>query len=184
VISSSSAATVEANGVSISVDALREGKASLPGGSRLRVSAGALELRAGRQLVMRINAGSELKLPAAAGKWLGRTMRGRLEKGEVLALTGPEFPGARLVLETPEGKAEVSGTAIAVFRDEGVTCVCVLEGVASVGVDDNDLEAVPPGQRKVLFGDERSPQVLDIEPQHQKGLADFVTRNRSMMFGP
>jgi hypothetical protein len=119
-------------------------------------------------------------LPQPVAGWQGaKTAECRLERGEIRVLTGPDFRGRRLLIETPEGVAEVSGTLLSVARDEIATCVCVHAGVARVGAHRGDLESVPAGKRRVMFADGRPPIITDIEPAHREGLIKFDARFRS-----
>ena len=76
-----------------------------------------------------------------------------------------------------EGRTEITGTAVAVLKMPELTCVCVLEGTASIGRDADHLDAVPAGMRKVMFADGRPPLVVAIEPSHAERLRAFVARN-------
>jgi FecR protein len=119
-------------------------------------------------------------LPQPVAGWRGaKTAEWRLERGEIRVLTGPDFRGRRLLIETPEGVAEVSGTLLSVARDETATCVCVHAGVARVGVHPGDLESVPAGKRRVMFADGRPPIITDIEPSHREGLIKFDAKFQS-----
>jgi ferric-dicitrate binding protein FerR (iron transport regulator) len=131
----------------------------------IRVEGGWIEIGRPGTIGVRLNPGTDADLDAS--DW-------ELRIGELQVLTGPGFEGQHLVITTPEGRTEVVGTAFAVFRDEGVTCVCVTEGVARIGVDEADLEEVTPGFRKVMFGDGRAPEILDIMPDHRVGLEKFL----------
>ncbi len=149
----------------------------LPAGAEVQVEAGAIEVAWDDMLAVRVNPG-RLVLPdplAAEG------LRGAVREGEAIFLTGPGFAGRDLVITTPEGRVEVVGTAFAVWCDAEVTCVCVLEGHASVGVNSADLEPVSPGKRKVMFADGSDPEILDIMPEHRSGLLDFAERTRTVL---
>lgn len=158
--------------------------AALSPGARLdavagpvRIEDGWLEIARPGALGVRLNPGTDADLAAADGPSLAWT----LHRGELQVLTGPGFAGRKMSIRTPEGRVEVVGTAFAVFRDEGVTCVCVAEGVARIGVDEADLEEVRPGLRKVMFGDGREPEILDIAPEHRAGLEEFLGRVRGVV---
>ena len=71
---------------------------------------------------------------------------------------------------------EVTGTVFSVVCDEGVTCVCVLEGKIRVGRDASDMEEVPAALRKVMFRDGRTPLIMESAPEHREGLEGFLTR--------
>lgn len=151
----------------------------LPGGAEIHVEAGAVEVAFDDVIALRANAGTLVLPDPEAGTALRCTVRG----GEAIFLTGPGFAGKSLAVVTPEGRVEVVGTAFAVWRDETVTCVCVLEGHASVGINSSDLEPVPPGKRKVMPAD-GPPAILDIMPEHRSGLVDFVERTRTTLLHP
>lgn len=146
-------------------------------GAAVTVATGSLDLRWGNVVALRVNPGSVV-LPDLRE---GQPMTFDVAQGEVVFLTGPGFPGRRLTVDTPEGRVEVVGTAFAVYRDDGGTCVCVLEGTASVGVDEADMEPVPPSKRKVIPADGSAPAILDIVPAHREGLVDFVARARGAL---
>lgn len=147
---------------------------AVPAGAELTVETGSLELQWSDVVALRVNPGSVVLPSLAAADAMEFTVDG----GEVVFLTGPGFPGSRLTVRTPEGRVEVVGTAFAVYRDDGGTCVCVLEGTASVGVNQGDMQPVPPEKRKVMPADGSAPKILDIVPEHRAGLADFVERAR------
>ncbi|MBZ0269601.1 FecR family protein [bacterium] len=146
-------------------------------GSEVAVASGSLELQWRDVVALRVNPGSVV-LPTLTE---GGTMQFTVAKGEVVFLTGPGFAGSELTVVTPEGRVEVVGTAFAVYRDDGGTCVCVLEGTASVGAGDADMERVPPSKRKVMPADGTASRILDIMPPHRDGLVDFVERARGRL---
>jgi ferric-dicitrate binding protein FerR (iron transport regulator) len=137
-----------------------------------------LDLRGNDALAIGVAPGTDIQIQRPPARWLSRVTQIRLFAGELRILTGPRFPGARLVVHTPEGIVRITGTAVAVYRDSTVTCVCVLEGAAAIGVDGEHLDSVPAGKRKVMFADAREPVILDIEPQHRKDLQAFIDRSR------
>jgi len=133
-----------------------------------------------RQAVVYEISSATATLPHSVTGWLGpKTAECRLERGEIRILTGPRFRGRRLLIETPEGVAEVSGTLLSVSRDETGTCVCVHAGVARVGVHPDNLETVPAGKRRVMFTDGRPPIITDIAPPHREGLIKFEAKFHS-----
>ncbi|MFT5234181.1 MAG: ferric-dicitrate binding protein FerR (iron transport regulator), partial [Candidatus Krumholzibacteriia bacterium] len=96
-----------------------------------------------------------------------------VHRGEFRIKTGPDFAGRQITMTTSEGQVEIIGTTIAVFKNDDVTCVCVLEGTASIGKDDEHMDPVPAGMRKVMFADGRDPVIIPIEPAHEASLIDF-----------
>lgn len=143
-------------------------------GGPIALDDGWIEIGRPGVVAVRLNAGSRAELSAPPGDDPSRSVW-NLALGELQVLTGPGFAGNELWVQTPEGRTEVVGTAFAVYRDESGTCVCVLEGVARIGMNTADLEDVAAGFRKVMFADGRPPQRLDIVPEHRAGLQEFVS---------
>jgi ferric-dicitrate binding protein FerR (iron transport regulator) len=81
---------------------------------------------------------------------------------------------------TPEGRTEIVGTVISVYRGEGYTCICVLEGIALVGKDEARLEEVPEGMLKIMFDDGSEAIVTDISSSHEADLQEFNERYREL----
>jgi len=124
-------------------------------------------------LLLDIAPHSEVVLPRAPRRLLRRTMTARVNSGELRVKSGPGFSGRRLVVETDEGRTVVIGTTISVYKGADFTCVCVLEGIARIGRDQDHLDAIPAGMRKVMFADGRAPLVTEIEPHHKADLELF-----------
>lgn len=124
-------------------------------------------------LLLEIAPHSEVVLPRAPRRWLRRTMTARVNSGELRVKSGSGFPGRRLVVETDEGRTVMIGTTISVYKGADFTCVCVLEGIARIGRDEDHLDAIPAGMRKVMFADGRDPLVTEIEPHHKVDLELF-----------
>lgn len=142
-------------------------------GVHIELSAGVeLDLVYGTAMAVQVSPGSAT-IPAGPARWFGRAVECRLEIGEMAILTGPRFRGGHLVVTTGEGAIEITGTLVSVFRDTAVTCVCVHEGTASVGIDAADMEPIPSGKRKVMFADGSPPLVTDIAPPHRDHLIEF-----------
>ncbi len=100
-----------------------------------------------------------------------------IREGEFRLKTGPDFAGRDALLLTTEGRVEVTGTSLAVYKNTDVTCVCILEGTALIGKDQDHLDAVAEGMRKVMFADGRDPVIIPIEPGHKDGLLEFEDYN-------
>lgn len=98
--------------------------------------------------------------------------------GEFRIKTGPDFPGSEALLLTSEGRVEITGTSVAVFKNDDLTCVCVLEGTAMIGRDTAHLDPIPAGMRKVMFTDGSDPMITTIEPGHKQGLLEFEKFNQ------
>jgi ferric-dicitrate binding protein FerR (iron transport regulator) len=114
---------------------------------------------------------------------VGRSVEGRVESGDLRVLTGSRLPGRRLRLRTEEGIAQLTGTAVSLYRDEHLTCVCVLEGVAEVGADEQDLEPIPAGMLKAMPVGGGDPVVQEVLDAHAGPLAEFARRYRRAVDG-
>jgi hypothetical protein len=133
-------------------------------------------------LVIDAAPGTKMNLPRAPGRWFGRTSTCRLDEGEARVLTGPDFAGSRFRMWTHEGVTQLTGTAVSVFRAEPLTCVCVLEGTAEVGLSLDTLEKVPAGMRKMM--QDGVAEIVPIVPEHEEGLLEFVHKYRSAVGRP
>jgi len=155
----------------------------LKGGARVRVpEGGELELAARGTIVMQISAGTDVTLPATPGRWFGRRIEASVEHGEMRITTGRRFPGARLVVSTPEASVEVTGTTLAVICEPSGTCVCVLEGrVAVAGNGEGAPVTVREGRRRYVFNDARSPESAEMRPVEHAMLSALRDRRRAIL---
>lgn len=137
-------------------------------GARVQVGEGVeLDVVYPGTMMMRLAAGTDLVLPERPGRWFRRTVEASLAAGEVCLRTGPDLAGGGVVLRTDEGLAVVRGTLISVARTEDVTCICLVEGSASVECAGNDLGDLAAGRRWVLFRDGSEPLGDDIAAVHR-----------------
>lgn len=151
--------------------------------ARVRVGGeAALDVRGGDALLIELAGGSDVTLPAAPLRWFAKPLEGVLHSGEIRFRTGPGFAGHELTFLTAEGRIEVTGTAVSVYKGEDFTCVCVLEGTARVGRDEDRMENIGAGLRKVMFSGERPSQVIDIEPHHAEELRKFLERSTGVFW--
>lgn len=179
VIGTSSGGVVRVDGDRVGVQSVDRLESLIHPGAVIRVSPNAeLTLLGPETLVLQAAPGTEMTIPNMPGRWFGNTMRARVINGEARFVTGPGFAGRSLVVDTPEGRVQVTGTIISVLRNEemGVTCICVMTGEARIGMNSGDMETIPAGKRKVMFADGREPMVVDILPEHRDGLVPFVKR--------
>ena len=176
--------TLSINGETVSVGDSDRLDALLRPGAEIALSPRTeLTLRTPGTLAIQLAPGTAMTLPGRPHRWFPRTLRTDIDAGEARFLTGPRFAGRTLVMATPEGHAEITGTVVSVLRDPamGATCVCVMEGTARIGADEADMEPVPKGMRKVMFADGRDPMVVAILPEHRDGLIRF---QRTYAFSP
>jgi hypothetical protein len=134
-----------------------------------------IDLIAGNVVLFEIAGGTRMSIPPMPGRWFGREVACSLYVGEIRIKTGTDFRGSQLLVYTPEGVAEIAGTLLSVQRDEGGTCVCVVEGIARVGKNEDDMQSVKPGYRKVMHSD-GTEEITSIEPTHRDGVLDFDRR--------
>ena len=153
-------------------------------GARLQVPAGSeVELASPGGLVVQVTAGTEFRLPAIPGRWVGRRVAGEVWKGEIRLTTGPAFQGALLRVDTPEASVEVTGTTLAVICEPVGTCVCVYDGVVRVGAKGAEGISVPGGRRRFVFNDARDPELADIRPVELEKLGTFRESRRDWLEG-
>jgi ferric-dicitrate binding protein FerR (iron transport regulator) len=150
-------------------------------GARVRINEGlVLDLILDDHLLLELDEGADVSVPVLPERGDRSLLISEVHAGELRVKTGPGFSGRGLHILTAEGRTEIVGTIVSVYKGDGLTCVCVLEGTARIGADDAGMEEVPSGMRKVMFGDGRPPMVTEIEPHHAAGLIDFVERHQDV----
>jgi len=182
-VSSRGAGEVLIDGVPVSMERAADLERRLKPGARLRLPAdGELEIALAGQVAMQITGGTEVTLPAAGGRWIGRSVHAAIAGGELRITTGARFGGARLAITTPEVTVEVTGTTLAVIREPGGTCVCVLEGHVMVESRTGGSRApVEEGHLRFTFNDARPPANADIRPLEDVMLREFREQRRELM---
>jgi ferric-dicitrate binding protein FerR (iron transport regulator) len=113
--------------------------------------------------LMQITGGTRAVLPGSPGRWLGRALTASLGSGEIRIATGPGFAGTRMSVATPEMRAVVTGTTLAVLRDSSASCVCVLEGRVTQTAG-GAADTVGAGFRRSVFRDGGRPLLEPIRP--------------------
>jgi ferric-dicitrate binding protein FerR (iron transport regulator) len=160
--------TVTVDGRELAADDSASLESALRAGARLQVGeGGVVDIVYPGSFVMRLDSGTDMVLPSRPGRWFLRSARSAIEYGEISVRTGPNLAGGRLIVDTPEGRTAIHGTLVSVFRNDGLTCVCLFEGSASISTDEKNLGGIPLGMRWVLFKDGSEPQLLDIAPPHR-----------------
>jgi ferric-dicitrate binding protein FerR (iron transport regulator) len=144
---------------------------------------GEIEIALRGQIAMQVAPGTDLTLPAAAGRWFGRSAHANVAHGELRITTGAAFHGARLAVETPEAMVDVTGTTLAVICEPAGTCVCVLEGrVRVAGQAEGAGVMVREGRRRYVFNDARPPESAEIRPNEMVSLREFRDQRHAMMW--
>jgi hypothetical protein len=134
-----------------------------------------LDLQVPRFAVYELTPGTRMTLPPAPRRWTRAALACSLHTGELRLATGRRFHGNTLTVTTPNGIVVVRGTLLSVAVDDSGTCVCVLEGVASVGVDREHLDDVRPGFRKVMLVSGET-SILPVKDMHRDGVVEFDSR--------
>ncbi len=173
------------DGVPVSIARTADLARLLKPGARLRLPADAeLEVAIRGQMVMQVTPGTEVTLPAAAGRWFGRNPHAHVAHGELRITTGAGFRGARLEVGTPEARVEVAGTTLAVICEPKGTCVCVLEGGVMVTArSEGTPVTVGEGRLRFVFNDARPPKTAGIRPKEDVMLREFREQQRTLMEG-
>ena len=157
----------------------------LSAGGRVRLPEEvALDLRLDDRLILALAEGSDVTLPVPLEPGSRGPLVSEVHHGELRIMTGPGFPGIEMHILTTEGRTEISGTIISVYKGDSYTCVCVLEGTALIGADENQLEEVAAGNLMVMFEDGSPPVVADIEAGHVMDLLKFGERYRGIFEPP
>ncbi len=172
-IGASSAGTVTVDGTAVPASD-RDRLAGLirPGVRVVLDDRASLDLLMDHVLVFEAAPGTEMIVPGSPGRWLFRTSRGRVERGEVRVMSGPDFPGRRLRMTTPDAVVELTGTVVSVYADTSGSCICVDEGTAMIGPSADRMQPVPAGMRMVVPRHEPA-YVTTIAPPHQAHLKEF-----------
>jgi ferric-dicitrate binding protein FerR (iron transport regulator) len=182
-VSSRGAGDVVVDGVPVPIASMNDLARRLRRGVRLKLpSEGQIEIAIPGQIAMQVAPGTDVTLPASAGRWFGRSTRASVANGEVRITTGAGFHGARLAVETPEAMVQVTGTTLAVICEPTGTCVCVLEGSVRVAAQAGGAGVpVSEGHRRYVFNDARAPESAEIRPTEIGALKEFRERRRPLM---
>lgn len=172
---------IEIDGQAISSGTPELVAAALRSGARIRVPEGlSVDVRLDDVMILEFAGGTDATVPAEPAGDSGNTVIGTVHDGELRIKTGPGFPGSELRVMTPESLTVIVGTIVSVYKGDGYTCVCVLEGTARVGIDDTDLEDVPHDHLKYFFEDGEEPILTDISEDHAADLLEFRDRHESV----
>jgi ferric-dicitrate binding protein FerR (iron transport regulator) len=170
------------DGRPIPINHVDELAAALVPGAGERVPPGSeVEIVSRGTMVIHMVAETDATIPVPPGRWFRRRVAAEVNSGEWQITTGRRFHGAEFAISTPEAKVEVRGTTLAVIREAHGTCVCVFEGKVRVGRDAADMVMVQNGHRRFMFNDGREPEMDDILPREQAGLASFREAKRREM---
>ena len=154
------------------------------GGHVLLDQAVSIDLRLNDRLILALDEGSDVTLPAPPDTTVTNTLIADVHGGEMHVMTGPGFPGTAMHILTSDGRTEITGTNISVYKGDGYTCVCVLEGTALIGPDEQRLEEIGEGLLMLMFDGGGDPMVLDISSDHEAGLLEFEDRYRGAFEQP
>jgi ferric-dicitrate binding protein FerR (iron transport regulator) len=128
------------------------------------------DLACGDLAVLRVPSGTELAVPTPLGRWFRRSSTCELRRGEARVATTSHFVGAKLSIRTNLAVIEVTGTTLAVFAGQDSTCLCVLEGSATMIDRGGTRSSVAAGNRVTLFQDARAPRREAILPMERMKL--------------
>lgn len=140
-------------------------------GTRIRVSGDAqLVLVCPGTMAFQVTSGAEVTLPPAPGRWFRRAVECEARAGEVRVVTGPSFHGGRLRIAAPAATIDVVGTTLAVIASPHETCLCVLDGAATMTGRDGLVAEVHGGERRTVYQAPRAPLVESILPMERMKL--------------
>lgn len=121
-------------------------------------------------IALQLPPGTRVTIPNSPGRWFGRESRCELTQGELRLVTGPSFPGARLLIAAPHAEIEITATTVAVIAGADSTCLCVLDGTAKMTRLDGSVETVAAGNRLTVFTAARDPFEEEILPMERMKL--------------
>lgn len=154
---------------------------ALGSGGSVRLPEGvSLDLRLDDLMLLALVAGTDAAVPAPPEPGTEGPLIAEVRAGDLMVKTGPGFPGTELHILTTDGRTEIVGSVVSVYKGDGYTCVCVLEGKAQVGADEEHLEAISQGMLKIMFGDGSPSIVADIAAKHKADLEQFNERYRDV----
>jgi ferric-dicitrate binding protein FerR (iron transport regulator) len=141
-----------------------------------------IEIASEGTLALEFTSGTQASVPQPPGRWFQRHALAEVREGEIRAVTGRDFPGARFAVETPEARVVVTGTALAIICEPAGTCVCVLQGQVRVGTRGGaGMAEVVAGRRRYLFADGRPEESAEMRPVEHVELGRFRERMSGMM---
>lgn len=156
----------------------------IPTGVRVEVTnAAELDLRADGVIALQCTGGTDLILPPSPPRWFARRALLHVQQGEIRAMTGPVFKGARLEITTPDAAIAVTGTTFAVILERTGTCVCVYEGTVAVGPRGTSPAPVSSGNLRYVFRDGRPPKDDSMREMERTKLAAFRESQMEAMAG-
>lgn len=127
-------------------------------GAHVVLPAGAeIHLMSEGNMVIALTAGAEFTMPDVPGRWWGREIDARLDKGTLRVVASQSFAGGGLTVTTPDMVVQLANATLAVECVDVGTCVCVLHGEAMVSGRGVDAVPVNSGRRRVLFNDGSDP---------------------------
>jgi ferric-dicitrate binding protein FerR (iron transport regulator) len=140
------------------------------------------EIASRGMMAVEYTSGAQASLPQPPGRWFQRRSVAEVRGGEIRVVTGRDFSGARLRVETPEARVEVTGTSLAVICEPTGTCVCVMEGKVRVGTrGGTSMADVVAGRRRYVFADGRPDENAEMRPSEHAELPAMRERMKGMM---
>ena len=150
--------------------------AALASGSVVEVEGGALDLALDSRVALSLASGCTLTLVAIPDSevlgdlWLDQ------QSGSLAVVTGPDFQGSSLRIQTADTEVRILGTQFSVDVIAGVgTCVCCSEGSVSVfdgPVTEDPIaegrteHTLPQGEMRFVFRDHRPMKTGPAMPEH------------------
>ncbi|HYR52569.1 MAG TPA: hypothetical protein VET83_08135 [Candidatus Dormibacteraeota bacterium] len=180
---SAGSGNVIVNGVSVPVRDFHKLTSRLGPGARVRLESDQdLDILSSGVLGLQLTPGTEAVLPAAPGRWFGRSGVARVDRGSLRVTTGLRFDGAHLAIITPDATVRLTGTTVAVIAEPGGTCVCVLDGTADVKASRGGVVHVPAGTRcDIARNGNKAPREGEIRGAERPKLQDLRDRLQAVM---
>lgn len=184
VSSASGDGVVQIDGESIPITNLDALRARVRPGVEIQVPAGGeIGIFSAGGLAIQLTAGTEITVPPPPARWISRHVQLYARAGELRITTGPRFPGARLLVRSPDAEVDVTGTTLAVILNPIGTCVCVFDGTVRFGPLGGDRTPVPAGTRRQMFRDGSPPLDEPIRDMERMKLGMFRDASRPLLYG-
>jgi ferric-dicitrate binding protein FerR (iron transport regulator) len=165
--------------VLINGEAVSAGKAagmSLPPRARVRGGdRGRIRLGIPRMVSMELAPGTEVTLGSTRRLLRRPRLHAQVREGTAWGVTGPDFPGRDLRLDTDQARIHVRGTTFAVVSGGDTTCVCVLNGTVEVKCKITGVHLrVHPVEQLLLDASGPERRLSPLSPAQRDMLADVA----------
>ncbi len=164
---------VSVDGRAVSLSDMARSAGLVKAGARLTApEGGEFQIRHAGMTIF-ITPGTDMRVPVGTREGSSTAYSGTVAMGQVRITTAPEFQGNSLEFETPETRVRITGTTLAIIRDPGTTCVCVLEGKVQIRTRDGSMVPVSGGHRGTFLPGNDDAEFGEIRDMERDKLTMF-----------